>query len=763
MTPTMATHPYRNPELSTEARVDDLLARMTIEEKTDQLIQIPLGQDENPNNVGEGRFRPTVGSILASRRGAAAHNHYQRIAVEDTRLGIPILFGQDVIHGCYTIVPHSIGQACTFDPELVRKAAGIAAREARSMGYHWTFSPMIDVARDPRWGRVVEGYGEDPYLNAVFGAATVRGYQGDGLTSPESVAACLKHFVGYGAGEGGRDYSYTDVSRRALWETYLPPYKAGVEAGAATVMSSFNDITGVPAVANRYTMTEVLRNRFGFDGFVVSDWAAVSQLEAQGFSADPAVQTARCLEAGNDMDMSDQVYANIPELVADGTLDARVVDEAVRRVLRVKFRLGLFENPYFEEKDFGEVFLLPEFMRTAEDLAAESCVLLKNAHSVLPLAGRGGGTEAAPTIALIGPAADDRDALLGSWRCHGRAEDAVSILAGLRDRGADVRHARGCDYEGDDRSGFADAARTASGADAVVLCLGEPSDWTGENASRAEIELPEVQTALLAELAEALSGSDTPIVLVLVGGRPLGLQREEPLVDAILQAWQPGTAGGAAIADVLLGRRNPSGKLAISFPRSTGHIPTYYCEHSRARPSMGLYRGVATDALFEFGHGLTYTEFEYGEISLSTSRTGRNAQPSSPAGASDSKGQTSPPGASDSTAASPSAAAGGVNRADQTVTAEVEVRNTGDRDGVETVLWYVRDLEASLTQPIRRLVSFERVAIPSGGSARVRLTIDPREHLSYPDHDGNRILEPGTFIIEASRRVSCRLTIQAGE
>lgn len=725
----MTSQPYRDTSLSVEARIDDLLDRMTIDEKTDQLIQIPLGADENPNNIGEGTFRPTVGSMLASRRGAAAHNAYQRIAVEDTRLGIPILFGQDVIHGCYTIFPHSIAQACSFDPELATRAARIAAREARAMGYHWTFSPMIDVARDPRWGRVVEGYGEDPYLNGVFAAAVVRGYQGDDLASRDSVAACLKHFVGYGASEGGRDYSYTDVSRRALWETYLPPYRAGVAAGAATIMSSFNDITGVPAVANHYTLTEVLRNRWGFDGFVVSDWAAVRQLAAQGLSADPRVQTKRCLEAGNEMDMTDEVYACIPDLVRTGALDESVVDEAVRRVLRIKMRMGLFENPYFDEKPADEVFLLPEYKSVAQDFAAESCVLLKNRDSALPILNSGvdsgtAGRESSsgPRVAVIGPAADDADALLGSWRCLGRAEDAMSICAGLEKRLGDaVRHARGCDYDSDDRTGFDDAVRVTENSDVAVLCLGEPSDWTGENASRASIELPGVQAELVRSVAEAARVRDVPVVLVLVGGRPLGLKQVEPQVDAIVQAWQPGTMGGAAIAAILLGNRNPSGKLAISFPRTTGNIPTYYCEHSRARPSMGLYRDVESDALFELGHGLSYTTFAYGEISLSAVEI------------------------------SPS----------DRITAVVEVRNSGACAGTETVLWYVRDPEASITQPVRRLVAFERLELSAGESARVTLDIDPAKHLSYPDFDGNQVLEPGVFIIEASRRTEKQVRLRA--
>jgi len=708
----MQNAPYKNPQLPIEARVEDLLARMTLEEKAEQLIQIPIGKDLNPNNRGEGKFRPTIGSLLSSRRGPVEHNVFQRAAMEETRLGIPILFGQDIIHGCVTVYPHSLAQACSFRPDLVRDCARYAAREARAMGYHWTFSPMIDVCRDPRWGRVVEGYGEDPYVNGCFGAAAVEGYQGKDLSAPDSVAACLKHYAGYGWSEGGRDYVYTDISMRTLWESILPPYRAGVEAGVATLMSAFNDITGTPAVANRYLLTEVLRDTWGFDGFVVSDWDAVSQLALQGITGDPAKQTCLCLEAGNDMNMTDQVFKNIPELVAAGRLDQAVVDQAVRRVLRIKFRLGLFERPYFDEAGFETAFLKADAKAAARKLAEETLVLLKNDGDGLPLN--------ASRIALIGPTADDPGCLLGSWEGCGRLADTVTIRAGLEAQfGGTLVCVPGCKFEGDDESGFPAALAVAEQADVVVLCLGERKHWTGENQSRNTIELPSIQERLL----DVLRATGKPVVLVLAHGRPLGLNTIEPKVQTILSCWQPGTMGGLAIADVLLGRVNPSGRLAITFPRTTGHIPTYYCMRPYARSDeQGRYRNIETRASFEFGHGLGYTPFHYGPVQLDAERIGDG----------------------------------------ETLTATIDVTNSGKRAGAETVFWYLRDPEARITQPVRRLIHFEKVDIAPGETKSVSLVIEPARHLAYPDDLGRPVVEAGRFIIEASRRAEAGFILSVG-
>jgi beta-glucosidase len=679
---------------------------MTIEEKTDQLVQIKIGKDFNPNNIGgDDVFQPTFGSILCGQEGPVVHNNLQKEAIENTRLGIPIIFGQDVIHGCVTIYPHSLAQACSFRPELVQACARHAAREAVAMGYHWTFSPMVDVCRDPRWGRVIEGYGEDPYVNGCFGAAAVRGYQGDDLRAPDSIAACLKHYAGYGWSEGGRDYVYTDISMRTLWESVLPPFRAGVEAGVATVMSAFNDVTGTPAVANRYLMTEVLRDAWGFDGLVVSDFDAVKNVELQGLTADPAEKTRLCLEAGNDMDMHDQVYANIPELVQSGVLSLSLVDDAVRRVLKLKFRLGLFEKPYFDEPEGNSEFLRPEAKVAAENLARETLVLLKNDVNLLPLS--------VSQIALVGPAADDPSSLTGSWAsCH-RDEDTVTICSGLSARFDGILHyAKGCDFDGDDETGFADAIAAAEQSDVVVLALGEPGGWTGENQSRSSIELPVSQERLL----DAMLATGRPVVLLLIHGRPLGLDTIAPKVQTIVSAWQPGTMGGYAIADMLLGKVNPSGRLAISFPRSTGHIPTYYSMHpyGRSLPNQGRYKDAETDALFPFGHGLSYTQFAYGELQLSKERIHEK----------------------------------------ETLLATVEVTNCGERDGAETVFWYIQDPEARITQPVRRLIHFEKVDLNAGECKRVQLEIEPYKHLLYPDNLGNPVLEAGRFILGASRQTT---------
>lgn len=699
--------PYKNAKLPIERRVKDLLARMTIEEKTDQLIQIPVGMDGNPNNQGVGKFRPTVGSVLAFWRGAVERNKLQRRAMEESRLGIPIIWGFDVIHGMWTNFPIPLAQACSFNPELARLANRVAAQEAVHDGVNWSFAPMVDLVLDPRWGRVAESFGESPYVSGVFAAASVRGFQGDKFDPHSSVVACLKHFVGYGFSEGGRDYSYSDISMRTLWEACLPSFKAGVDAGAMTLMSSFNDITGTPAVCNRYTLTEVLRKRWGFEGFVVSDWAGVEQLAAQGYSKDPQKQTIDSLSAGNDMDMADNVFTTIPALVKAGKLDIKVVDEAVRRVLRIKFRIGLFETPYCPERERTEVTLRPEYLQLARRCAEETLVLLKNRKNTLPL------KKSVKSIALIGPVAKDRGCMRGMWA--GIGGDAINLtieegLAAELPQGCAINYAAGCDFESDSRKGFAKAVAAAKKSEAIVLCMGEPMKGTGEDESRANICLHGAQEALIAEMAKL----GKPLILLLSTGRPLDLHRVEPLVDAVLYVWQPGCQGALAIADVLTGKVNPSGRLAITFPRTAGHIPTYHWEHNRAR-NTGNYKDMPTEPLYPFGYGLSYTNYAYSDLSLSTKKLG----------------------------------------AKQKLTAKVKVRNTGKRAGMETIFWYISDVEASLTQPGKRLIGFEKIGLAAGEEKTVTLTIEPLRDLSYPDSDGKRILEPGKFVL------TCGTALQA--
>ena len=703
---------YKDPRVPVEIRVEDLLGRMTLEEKILQLNQYTLGRNNNINNIGEEvkEIPAEIGSLIYFDTDPALRNAMQRRAMEESRLGIPVIFGYDAIHGFKTIYPISLAQACSWNPALVRKACAVSAQEARMSGVDWTFSPMIDIARDPRWGRVSEGYGEDPYTNAIFCAASVRGYQGKKLSDSTSVAACLKHYVGYGASEAGRDYVYTEVSPQTLWDTYLPPYEAGVKAGAATLMSSFNDISGVPGSANYYTMTEILKNRWGHDGFIVSDWGAIEQLHNQGLASDKREAAWRALNAGLEMDMMSHAYdRHLADLVAEGKVSQQTIDEAVRRVLRVKFRLGLFENPYTPE--VTDRFLRPESLSTAGRLAAESMVLLKNDSTLtLPLNG-------VKKIAVIGPLARNNWDLLGAWCGHGDPETVTSLYDGIvgefGDK-AEIRYAEGCHRDGNDRSGFSQAADTAAWADVVVICLGENIRWSGENASRSSIALPNIQEELVAEVAKC----GKPIVLVLCNGRPLELNRLEPMANAIIEAWQPGVRGGEALAGILSGRINPSGKLAITFPYSTGQIPIYYNRRKSGRHHQGFYQDITSEPLYPFGHGLSYTTYSYGDLTASITDF----------------------------------------RKGDKIKVSVPVTNTGSVSGEETVLWFISDPYCSITRPEKELKYFEKKTIAPGQTETYTFTIDPMRDLSFVDSDGNRFLEPGEYTVSVNGK-SIRLNL----
>ena len=689
--------PYRQAGLAIEARIADLLSRMTPEEKFDQLTQWHTG-DSNPNNLiaRAGELRPTYGSFILGG-SLATRNALQRAAVAGTRLGIPLLFGADVIHGFRTITPIPLAQACTWDPALVQRGCAMTAEVTRAQGIDWTFAPMVDHCVDPRWGRIAETFGESPYAAGVFCAASVRGFQGKDLTGPGSIAACLKHYVGYGASEGGRDYSYTEISPQTLWEMHLPSFEAGVKAGARSVMSAFNDLSGVPTSANRYTLTEILRNRWGFTGLVVSDWNAVLQLTHQGFAADEAEAVQLAINAGVDLDMADGLYRkDLAALLAAGRVAAATVDEAVRRVLRVKFELGLFEHPYTETSVLaGAVPTAPQ-LALAEELAARSIVLLKN-NGVLPLA------PGAKRLALLGPLAGHHAALLGSWAQQGRPEETPSIEEELRARlpaGTTLTTAAGCTVDGKGPDDIDAAVALARDADGVILCLGEEAWMSGENASRSSLRLPGRQE----ELALAVAAVGKPVVLVLVSGRPVELAAIEEKMGAVVAAWQGGSRAGAAIADTLLGRRNPSGRLSVTWPRTTGQIPIFHSMRPRARLGQeGAYQDIPTTPLYEFGHGLSYTTFAYTPIRLERATVGLAG----------------------------------------TLRAEVTVTNTGAREGVETVFWFIRDPAASITRPQRDLKYFEQAAIPAGGSRVFQFVIEPRRDLAFPDADGRPVLEPG--------------------
>ncbi|WP_345950007.1 glycoside hydrolase family 3 N-terminal domain-containing protein [Mucilaginibacter sp. PAMB04274] len=707
------TPAYRDPQKPIEVRVRDLLSRMTLQEKVLQLNQYTFGKNTNANNIGAliDDIPAGIGSLIYFGDDPQIRNLVQAKAVKQTRLGIPILFGYDVIHGFRTIYPISLAQACSWNPALVTAACSMAAKEAKLSGVDWTFSPMIDVARDPRWGRIAEGYGEDTYANSAFGVASIKGYQGTHLSDEFSIAACLKHYVAYGRSEGGRDYHYTDVSMQALWETYLPPFEAGVKAGAATLMSSFNDISGIPATANRYMLKEVLKQRWKHDGFVVSDWNAIGQLIDQGVAANRKEAGLKAFNAGVDMDMKDDIYREyLQQLLAEKKVTMLQINEAVARILRVKFRLGLFEKPFAPVLPDNKRYLLPESRTIARNLAAESMVLLKNNKAVLPL------KSGIKKIALVGPMANDKINLLGAWSYHGQPNDVCSLLEGMQQQfnGTQITYAKGCDFDGDDESGFAEAAKAAQDADVVVICLGENKQWSGENASRSNISLPRVQE----KLVEHLKLSGKPIVLVLANGRPLELIRIEPLADAILEIWQPGVEGGAAASAILSGAINPSGKLAVTFPLTTGQIPVYYSMRQSARPDQGRYQDIPTTPLYWFGDGLSYAPFKYGAVTLSS--------------------LTIKPG--------------------QKIVARVDVANTGNMDGKEVVFWYVAHPAGNISRPLKELVFFEKKEIRQGATATYQFEIDPLKHLGYPDANGKVHLQPGVYsLMVNNQKVSFRL------
>ena len=694
---------YKDKKAPVESRVKDLVKRMTFDEKVLQLNQYLAGRNTNINNIGANMkdIPAGIGSLIYFNTDPAVRNQIQKKAMDESRLGIPILFGFDVIHGYRTVYPISLAQACSWNPDLVTQACAVAAKEACLSGVDWTFSPMIDVARDPRWGRVSEGYGEDPYTNAVFGVASVKGYQGKNLSDPYSVAACLKHYIGYGMSEGGRDYRYSDISAQSLWETYIPPYEACVKAGAATLMSAFNDISGVPASANHYTLTEILKERWKHDGFVVSDWNAIDQLIAQGVAKDRKEAGLKAFMAGVEMDMKDNIYfENFKQLVAEKKIPMAKIDDAVARILRVKFRLGLFDEPYTKEVSENERYLQPESKAVAARLAEESMVLLKNSKATLPF------TSGIKKLAVVGPMAKDKENIVGAWCQHARPEDTESIFEGLeKEFGSKVQfsYALGCGFDGSDEQGIEEAVSVAGQADAVLVCLGEKKGWSGENASRSTIALPAIQEKLVASLKKA----GKPIILVLSNGRPLELVRLEPMADAIVEIWQPGVAGGTPLAGILSGRINPSGKLSITFPLTTGQIPTYYNMRQSARPTMGNYQDIPTAPMYWFGYGLSYSTFTYSEAKLSSAKISRS----------------------------------------QKLTVEVTVTNSGTVKGKETVLWYISDPAASISRPMKELKFFEKKEINPGEKAVYKFEIDPMRDLSFTDSTGKRLLEAGDFYL----------------
>lgn len=686
-----------------EVRLHDLLGRMTLAEKIGQLSQVnaPGGwvPDDFAQMVREGR----VGSIL-NEVDPDVVAHIQRIAVEESRLGIPLLIGRDVIHGFRTVLPIPLGQAASWNPDLVRRGARMAAVEAAAAGVNWTFAPMVDIARDPRWGRVAEGFGEDPWLASRMAEAAVEGFQGGDLADPDSVAACAKHFAGYGASEAGRDYNTTDVPERALRDVHLPPFQAAVRAGVATLMASFSDIDGVPASANGMLMTSILREEWGFDGFVVSDWDSIAQLAVHGLTSGDRDSAREAAAAGVDMEMASRCYVeHLEGLVRDGLVEEARVDAMCANVLRVKLRLGLFDAPYPDPS--RAAVDVPDHLRTAYDAALESAVLLTNRPRpdrgpVLPL-----DADRLRRIALVGPLADEPREQLGTWIFDGDPERSRTPLQELRDRlsdRAEVIHHRTLETpRSRDESGFDEAAAVVEDADVALLFLGEDAILSGEAHCRADIRLPGVQEALI----HRLSRTGTPLVLVLMTGRPLALEAIHGALDAILCVWHPGSMAGPAVVDLLLGERAPSGKLPITFPRRTGQIPIYYAHKRTGKPptpesfvyiddippgaeqlstgNTSFHLDVWFRPMFSFGHGLSYTTFHYEHLTTTASKLPLDGE----------------------------------------IGIEVDLVNTGSRAGHEIAQLYVADPVASVTRPVRELKGFRKVYLEPGERTRLRFTL----------------------------------------
>ena len=683
--------------------ITNLMTKMTIEEKIGQMNLLTSDLDVTGPTIRAGY----KDDILKGRVGALFNaftpeytNRLQRMAVEETRLGIPLLFGYDVIHGHKTIFPISLGESASWDLDAIRKGARIAAKEAAADGIHWTFAPMVDIARDPRWGRISESAGEDVYLAKEIAKVRVKGFQGDDLKATDTVLACAKHYAAYGQAQGGRDYHSTDMSQRELWETYLPPFKATIDAGVTTFMTSFNDLNGVPATGNKYLLDDVLRKEWGFDGFVVTDYTSINEMVPHGFAEDNKHAAGIALNAGVDMDMQGSVYHNhLKVLLDEGKITLAQIDTATQRILEMKYKLGLFQDPYRysnEERAASDI-LNQEHLNAARDVARKSMVLLKNENNVLPLSTK------INSIALIGPLADSKADMIGSWVAAGdRTTQPVSILEGINARAGNnvkVHYVEGASYlfEAEGRTkGFAEAIAVAKTSDVIVLAMGEKWNMTGEATSRTSLDMPGNQIALM----KALKKLNKPMVLVLMSGRPMTIEWEQDNLDSIVMAWYPGTMGGHAVADVLFGDYNPSAKLPVTFPRTVGQVPIYYNMKNTGRPFsannpeqkyVSRYLNTSNTPLYPFGHGLSYTNFDYSEINLSSNElTNTNS-----------------------------------------IVASVTVTNSGKYDGDEVVQLYVRDLVGSVTRPVKELKGFKKIHIGKSKSAVVSFDITAKDLAFY--------------------------------
>ena len=702
--------PPQQDESAIEAKVDSVLNLMTLEEKVGQMTLFtsdltttgPTIRDDYVKLIREGK----VGALF-NAYGTDYTTKLQNMAIDETRLGIPMLFGYDVIHGFRTIFPIPLGIGASWNPELAHLTARVSASEAAASGLHWTFAPMIDVARDARWGRIAEGAGEDTYLNSQFGEAYVKGYQGDDLSDQNTILSTVKHFAAYGAAVAGRDYNTVNMSEREMREIYLPPFKASLDAGAATVMTAFNEYNGVPATANEFLFNEVLREEWGFDGFVVTDYTSIPEMIAHGFAADGKEAAFEALQANVDMDMQSGLFLEeLPKLVEAGQVNEQQINQAVRRILRMKFKLGLFEDPfrYINKEREKQELLSDENREAARKVSQESIVLLKNEKSILPLDKNIG------KLAVIGPLADNKRDMLGSWSASGHWEDNVTMLSGIKSKVSDqteITYAQGAAIEGDSTGGFSEAVDLASNADVAILFLGESRNMSGEAASRATLDLPGVQQKLL----EKVHDTGTPVVLVLSNGRPLAIEWADENISAIVETWFLGTEAGTATADILFGDVNPSGKLPVTFSRTAGMEPMYYNQKNTGRPMTdqkytSKYIDVDNSPLYPFGYGLSYTTFEYGDMDIDKSEI----------------------------------------TAQDSVAVSVSVSNTGERAGQEIVQLYIRDLYASITRPIKELRGFKKVELQPGETQTVTFTLNPDDFAFY-NSEMKRVVEPGTFEI----------------
>ena len=713
--------------------VSNLMKRMTLEEKIGQLNLLTPGggiatgavvSKDVESKIKSGRVGGLFGVI-----GVDKIRQAQELAVNGSRLKIPLIFGSDIIHGYKTTFPIPLGLSCSWDMPMIERSARTAANEATADGLCWAFSPMVDLARDPRWGRVAEGSGEDPYLGSQIAAAMVRGYQGKNLAADSTLMACVKHFALYGAAEGGRDYNTVDMSRIRMYEYYLPPYKAAVDAGTGSVMSSFNEIDGVPATGNRWLLTDLLRKEWGFKGFVVSDYTSVNEMIDHGMGDLQAV-SALALKAGLDMDMVGEGFlTTLTKSLKEGKVTQKQIDDACKRILEAKYKLGLFDDPYRycnSSRATREV-LSADKRKAAREFAIRSAVLLKNSNQTLPLKRSG-------TIALIGPLANNKSNMLGTWAVSGDPQLSVPVLEGMKNTGGsgvNIVYAKGANITDDSSLAkkanvfgervdigpgtpaqlLNEAITTANSADVIVAVVGEASEMSGEAASRSDISLPQSQRNLL----EALAKTGKPLVIVVMSGRPLILTRESELATSVLQVWFQGHEAGNAIADVLFGNYNPAGKLTMSFPRNVGQIPVYYNHKNTGRPQLenqetqkfrSNYLDVSNDPLYPFGYGLSYTNFSYGAISVSKSQI----------------------------------------RPSEKITATITVTNSGNYDGEEVVQLYLRDVVASVAQPVKQLKGFQKIFLKKGESRQVHFSIG-LEDLKFYNNDLKRIAEPGEFIV----------------